>query len=55
MAEAQPGAGLRGEVGAEHLLDDRLRDLLAGLGEPVVALGGKPEGAVEVGDPVTGQ
>jgi hypothetical protein len=42
-------------VAAQHLLHDRLRYLLPGLGETVIALGRQPEGALEVSDPPPGQ
>jgi hypothetical protein len=45
------GHGETEHVGAQHLFDDRLRHLLACLGEPVIALGRQPERTVEVGDP----
>ena len=48
-------AGLRAEVRAQHLLHDRLRDLLARLGEPLVPAGDQPERTVEVGDAAPGQ
>jgi hypothetical protein len=53
----QPQVDVRraARVGAQHLFDDRLRHLLAGLGEPVIALGRQPERAVEVGDAPPGQ
>ena len=53
----QPQVHVRGAagVGAQHLLDDRLRHLLARLGEPVITLGREPERAVEGGDALPGQ
>src|SRR5579862_9720092 len=51
VAKAQVDAGLAAQVATEDLLDDRLRDLLARFGEPVVPGRGQPERAVEVGDP----
>jgi hypothetical protein len=40
---------------AQHLFHHRLRYLLTCLGEPVIAPGRQPEGALEVSDPPPGQ
>jgi hypothetical protein len=50
VSEAQVHAGLRADVRAQHVFHDRLRDLLARFGEPVIPAGDQPEGTVEIGD-----
>src|ERR1700722_11372076 len=55
VAEPQVSASLLAHMLAQDFLDNRLRHLLAGLGEQRAALRRQAERAVEIGDPAAGQ